>query len=1351
MSTKIDERIVAMQFDNKQFERGIAQTTSSLGELKKALDMGKIADGVQTIASRFSAVGAVAFSALQRVTNAAIDAGLNMANALLQPIVEGGKKRALAIEQAKFQFKGLGMDVEATMAVALAAVKGTAFGLDEAATAAANFGASAIPIEGIGVALKGIAGVAALSGSSFADIADVFSKVAGQGRLMGDDLNRLATRGVNAAATLAQALGTTEVEIRKMVGEGKISFDLFASAMDNAFGEHSKKASETFQGAAANMRAALSRIGASFATADFEAQRRQLNAFTPFIDNIAVALQPVIDAFTEFSRIRADGIVAIFDALNFKSLPDKPPPFFAALENIFRYILAVAKPIQEAFNNIFPPATADSIKNLALMFYNFTRNLEVGGKQAAQIKLTFQGVFAIFDIVRIVVVKLFKGIKSLFGMVDTGGGSFLELTAKAGAWLMQLRQMIKEGTLIENVFKKIGEIGKSVIDVIVKIGTAIRDFFVKPAEQAGDMWTGVMQAWDVFIGWLGKAWAWIANAFDQIVGVVQGAFSGLDFNTLVGMLSIGALGGIGVLIWNAIKKLPQMLAGVGGGLIQSISGAFDSLGGALESLQNRVKGDMLRQIAISIAILAASLALIAMVDPDRLSQSLAAMTVMFAQLVATLMALEHHIKPENMKRLSGLVVLIGLLAGAMLVMSTALVILGTMDIAEMGVALLGLAAGLGVMVGALALLAKIKAEKKIILLAFMIQIMANAMLTLSGALRIMGTLDIAQAGIAIGLMTGALGALVGTLAIMDKLKNAPVGAAILLSLAGSLLIISFALTSFAEMSWEEIGKAGAVMGGAILALVGALMLLDLMKNAPVGAATLLAAAGSLVLLLPVMKQFSQMSWDEVGRALVMLGGSLLILAGAMALMGIPIVMAGSVGILAASVALMMLAPALKILGSMSWDDIGRGLTMLGASLAILAVGGLLMIPASVGFLLLGAGVFLIGTGIMLAAKGVLLFAAAITALAAAAALGSEGIKMALGTILSMIPMVFEALALGIIKFADTIALGSAEFARAFVALITAGLTAIQDTLPLIVETIWVVVKALTDKVVEGAPYLADAAFVLITAMLTIFAARVPELAAAGTALIIALIEAIGKNSLAIANAAADTVTKFLNGLATSIEQKSEDFNRAGRRLFRAIVNGVVMAIENGGSDLRWAGERIGTAILNGTANALGINSPSKEYRDYIMGSVKEGVDAGGVTAARSAYKTGSKIGDAMLEATAKSLSDMKSAVAMDPSLQPTIRPILDLSAVRKDSSLIGGILTPPALSVANQYQAASSIEAKRIADQQAEAKVVSAPVVQEKQIIFQQTNNSPKALDRIELYRQSKNLINAAKEALKDD
>src|SRR5690606_11591502 len=78
-----------------------------------------------------------------------------------------------------------------------------------------------------------------------------------------------------------------------------------------------------------------------------------------------------------------------------------------------------------------------------------------------------------------------------------------------------------------------------------------------------------------------------------------------------------------------------------------------------------------------------------------------------------------------------------------------------------------------------------------------------------------------------------------------------------------------------------------------------------------------------------------MSWDDIGRGLTLLAGSLAILVIAMTLMHSKIFAAASLFIVASAIT--VLSGALKILGSMSWDEIGRGLTMLGASLAILAI------------------------------------------------------------------------------------------------------------------------------------------------------------------------------------------------------------------------------------------------------------------------------------------------------------------------------------------------------------------------------------------------------------------------------
>src|SRR5699024_7149108 len=146
-------------------------------------------------------------------------------------------------------------------------------------------------------ALRGISGVAAMTGSSYSDIGNIFTTVAGNGRLMGNDLLRLGARGVNAAATLGKAMGKTEEEIRKMVSQGKISFEDFAKIMNDAFGEHATKANETYAGSLSNLRSAFGRIGAAVYTPRFEQLRDIFNSLTPKVDELAKAIDPLISAF----------------------------------------------------------------------------------------------------------------------------------------------------------------------------------------------------------------------------------------------------------------------------------------------------------------------------------------------------------------------------------------------------------------------------------------------------------------------------------------------------------------------------------------------------------------------------------------------------------------------------------------------------------------------------------------------------------------------------------------------------------------------------------------------------------------------------------------------------------------------------------------------------------------------------------------------------------------------------------------------------------------------------------------------------------------------------------------------
>lgn len=109
MSTSIDQRIVEMQFDNNQFERGAKQSIETLDKLDKSLDLresaknltalsdaGKnfnmdgVASGIEIVQQKFSALEIMGITALQRITNQAITTGENLVKSLsLDQIGEG--------------------------------------------------------------------------------------------------------------------------------------------------------------------------------------------------------------------------------------------------------------------------------------------------------------------------------------------------------------------------------------------------------------------------------------------------------------------------------------------------------------------------------------------------------------------------------------------------------------------------------------------------------------------------------------------------------------------------------------------------------------------------------------------------------------------------------------------------------------------------------------------------------------------------------------------------------------------------------------------------------------------------------------------------------------------------------------------------------------------------------------------------------------------------------------------------------------------------------------------------------------------------------------------------------------
>lgn len=352
--TYVDERIVDMRFDNKQFEQNAAETMSTLDKLKEKLQFknassgadqlqkaierintSPILSGIDAIETKMSALGIAGKRVVENIVDLAMSGVHTITQKLQAPInqiITGGKNRAQNIEQAKFQLEGLGVAWDDIQEDISYGVQDTAYGLDAAAKVASQLVASQVQLgDEMKHSLLGISGLAAMTNSSYEDIGRIFTTVAGNGRLMGDQLLQLSSRGINAAATLGKALGKTEAEIREMVSKGQISFQMFSEAMWEAFGEHAKEANKTFQGALSNTKAALSRLGADVAAQGFNSIRDILNEIIPKLKDLKKKLKPVEDSINNMIESVGKVVQMLIKSVDIERIANKIVPKIKAI------------------------------------------------------------------------------------------------------------------------------------------------------------------------------------------------------------------------------------------------------------------------------------------------------------------------------------------------------------------------------------------------------------------------------------------------------------------------------------------------------------------------------------------------------------------------------------------------------------------------------------------------------------------------------------------------------------------------------------------------------------------------------------------------------------------------------------------------------------------------------------------------------------------------------------------------------------------------------------------------------------------------------------------------------------
>lgn len=1197
--SSIDNKVVSLNFDNSQFQAGMAETMRSIEQMTATIqqfnanngfaglqaqadsvNLEQIGVGVDNISSKFDAMGVVAFSVLQRISNAAIDAGRGVVQGLLNPLIEGGRTRALQIEQAQFLFKGLGMDVEATMNSALDAVRGTAYGLGEAATLAGVFGAAGIDSgEQMTRALRGVAGVAAITGRSFSEMGGIFQNIAALGKVTTNDLNSFALRGLGIGK-IAEAMGVTVEELRQMAMEGSIDFETFSNKMEEAFGDHSVRANETFTGSLANLRAALSRIGADAFTTTFAGLRVIFNALSPAIDKVHEALGPLLETFKRFVSVKSINIANFFEGLDFEKLTAALKWVPDMLLGIYHVVMNIARPIKDAFTDIFPMASVQQLHQIGRAVRDFIARLAIGQKTAHQVRNVFRGLFSILSIGW----SIIKGIAGVLGAfisgLSGGASATLGFAGGLGKMLMHLKEILVDGGAIEDFFASIADKVRRFMAAVSNSGPiqafsdAIHDMGRWFSQLFGERTSSDIDGVDTRFGRLSDrldsitaagdrlsgAWDRIKQGFQRLGDFLMGyidrvkesfsgwweslkeSFSEGNFDAIGDMVNVGLVGALTGVFWQLTHG--GLNINVMSSLVFRIKNMFQELTITLRAMQMELRARALLKIAEAVGILTISMVALSLIDSAALTKALLAMSVGMTMLVGVMASLNAVISgPSSVAKLDFLGIALIALSTALVIFAGALAIFGTMENDTIARGLIAIAGSLAVLGIAAKLLEGVAPSMSALGLALIP--LAIGLGLVAGALALFSVLDtgvVAESLLKIAASLAVLGVAAWLLESVIPQMSA-LGLA-LIPLAFGLGLVAGALAIFGLMDPGVVAESLLEIAGALAVLgVAALLLGPVIPQMALLGAALIPMALGLASVAAVLAGFAAIGLENIAIGLLGVVGALAILgAGSLLLSNVtPMMALLGVSLLPLAAGLAATAVAIGMFASIGFGDLLLGLLGIALSFTVLGVAATLLsetIPFIAAFgaaLILVAGAFaLFGAGAYLLAES---FRITVEGLRGMARFGPEafdaiidGAKKAV----TVIPDLLSELARGVLAFIDTFASG------------------LPNTLSAIWEVLDMLLEQFLKVITENAGPIAEAVIAVIDAILTVVNEKAPAFIATGFMLLVSLLQGINENIGQITLLVSQIILNFLTALTEQIPMLVV----AGQNFLVALLQGI---------------------------------------------------------------------------------------------------------------------------------------------------------------------------------------------------
>lgn len=1287
----VDDRTVAMKFNNTDFEKNAGQTIGTLDKLKGSLDFSKtkgsadelgksigglsklkggpdfsesknslnlltsavknftlkpMATTVEGISTKFLTMASIATTAIANITNRAVDMAITVGKSLTIDPVKSGfgeyeqniKSIQTILSNTKADGTGL-KEVTAALDELNVYADKTIYNFGEMTKNIGTFTAAGVDLDTSVEAIKGIANLGGLSGSSSEKVSSAMyqlSQAVASGTLKAQDWISVVNADMGGEIfqkslfETGKALGTLQdVDIATTFDEWKAAGNNFKGSLEDGW-ITAEVLTTTLSGFTGDMsEAQLLAIGYTkeqaaeiiemgIAANDATTQVKTLtqlmetlreSAGSGWAESFKIIVGDFDEAkklFTEASNVfggmlqnqakRRNELLTDWKALGGRD------DLIQGIRNAFVALGEVIKPIREAFQEIFPPMTAERLANLTKRFKDFTAALIPAPETIDRIKRIFRGLFAGLEIGIEVVKGVVSFFKSLFDQfVGPRVGSVLDFFAGLGDKLTRLNEVLVGGGAIRRFFDELpdrivrfvksldfGDVLTKIGDKLEKFGKFVSDLFEGKSIGVPDVLAeGLQRVGDRFsflVTWaqkLGDAWDWLTEKTIKIAGyiadfaktlgrmfanlgdAIADAFKKENQDSFLDAFNVGIFGGILILFKKFVDN--GFKIDFGSGLLEGMRDTLEALTGTLEAMQTKVRADAILKIAAAMLLLTGAIVILSLIDSGKLASSMTAMAVGFGQLIGEFAVLNTISSgPGGAAKLVALATGLLILSGAALVLSFAAKNLSGLDWNELAKGLTGV---MGLMIAMASVIQPLALGGPGMIRAGLGMIgLAVAVTILAGALHIMSSLsweDIIK-GIA-GVASGIAAMTIAFNTMPDHVFLKGLG---FVAMAAGLVILAGAVALFGTLELKTLSQGLLGITSALIVLALAMNLFP--KTMPlIGAGLMLVGAG-LVLMGTAIALIGFMNWNTLLRGLAGMAGALIILAAAAHVMQGAIGGAFAIGIMAG--AMVLLAGAVKTFSKMGWEELLKGLGALVVVLVALSLTAGALTALIPSLFTLGAALFLIGAGMALFGAGVLFVANGFLIIAQAGEAGVKVVLTALDGLIKAIPSLLVSFAKGIVDFA----------------------LVILQAAPKIVAALGELIIQLLDFLIDAIPRMAATFLALVRAGLAVIVDAAPEVIAAGFTLLMTFLQGISDNISGIVKVVSDILVKFFQSM-------TENYTRISKAGFDFLLT-FLKGLSDNISKVISAGTEIVTALIKGIAGA--IISVNKAALDCIVAFIK---------------------------------------------------------------------------------------------------------------------------------------------------